>query len=129
MSHVKTWLAIAAAVVPFVPEALFAAGPVAKLPQRVLYAGKADDARTREFVAFLESHFAEVGQVDYSAFKPSDADRYDVIVFDAPTKPRPGAIGLPTPPVLPSGFNRASVLIAGAGVNLGRELKLKLDWL
>jgi hypothetical protein len=57
------------------------------------------------------------------------ADDYDVVIFDAEPKPTPGHIGLPKPPGLPQDYNRASILMGGAGVLAVRSMKLKIDWL
>jgi hypothetical protein len=103
--------------------------PTEKTKIRVLYAGVPEDPRTAEFVAFLEKHFVLVGTTSYSAFTPKDADGYDVVVFDAEPKPSTNAIGLPPSPHLPLDFDRASVLVGGAGVLATMPLKLKLDWL
>src|SRR5580704_3015689 len=54
-----------------------------KIKLRVLYAGVPGDARTADFVAFLEKHFTKVGQAGYSQFQPKMADDYDVVIFDA----------------------------------------------
>jgi hypothetical protein len=100
-----------------------------QLPQKVLFAGSPDTDRSREFVALFEKHFAKVACVDYSQFEPSQADGFDVVVLDALVKPTPGRIGLPPSPKLPADFNRATVLIGGAGVMAVEPLSSKLDWL
>jgi len=105
------------------------AGANEKINVRVLYAGALDDPRTTEFVAFLEQHFFSVGRASYSDFTPKDADGYDVVVFDAEPKHTINTIGLPRAPILPSDYDRASVLVGGAGVWATMPLKLKLDWL
>jgi hypothetical protein len=96
--------------------------PVGKINLRVLFAGKPGDARSKAFVGFLEEHFTKVGQASYSDFQPAMADQYDVVVFDSPASQ--GAA-----PKLPANFNRASVLISGAGVRAIEPVKAKLDWL
>jgi len=105
------------------------AGANEKINVRVLYAGVLDDPRTTEFVGFLEQHFVSVGRTSYSDFTPKDADGYDVVVFDAEPKPTINTIGLPRAPNLPSDYDRASILVGGAGVLATMPLKLKLDWL
>jgi hypothetical protein len=107
-----------------------AADPAGKIGLRVLYAGRPGDARTAEFVAFLGQHFAKVGEVSYSDFEPKMADGYDVVVFDAASKRMtPNSLGLPKRPNLPPDYDRASVLIGGAGVMAVMPLQPKLDWL
>lgn len=99
-----------------------------KIDLRVLMTGREEGTRRAEFVDFLRLHFKKVGAVSYSDFKPSDADGYDVVVFDAEIVPEPGRIGLPRRPQLPEDFARASVLVSGGGAGLARGLKIKTDW-
>lgn len=101
----------------------------AKISLRVLYAGVPAAPRTTEFVAFLEKHFAKVGQAPYSQFTPKMAEGYDVVIFDAEAKPTDSSIGLPKAPKLPMDYDRATVLVAGAGVMAVLPLKTKIDWL
>jgi hypothetical protein len=105
------------------------ADPDGKINLRVLYAGRPGDARTAEFVAFLGQHFTKVGEASYSDFEPKMADGYDVVLFDAAREPVPNRIGLPPKPKLPPDYDRASVLIGGAGVMAVEPFKPKLDWL
>jgi hypothetical protein len=106
-----------------------AADPAGKINLRVLYAGRPGDARTTEFVAFLGQHFVKVGEASYSAFEPTMADGYDVVLFDAARERKANSLGLPPKPKLPPDYNRASVLIGGAGVMAVMPLQSKLDWL
>ena len=107
-----------------------AADPAGKINLRVLYAGRPGDARTAEFVAFLGQHFTKVGEASYSDFEPAMANDYDVVLFDAASKrTTPNSLGLPKRPKLPPDYNRASVLIGGAGVMAVMPLAPKLDWL
>jgi len=106
-----------------------AADPTGKINLRVLYAGRPGDVRTTEFVAFLGQHFAKVGEASYSDFEPKMADGYDVVLFGAAREPKANSLGLPPRPKLPPDYNRASVLIGGAGVMAVEPFKPKLDWL
>jgi hypothetical protein len=99
-----------------------------KISLSVLYAGIPDAPRTKEFQQFLGQHFTKVGLAPFTEFKPEMADGYDVVIFDAPVPVLPDRIGVPPVPVLPRDFNRASVLVAGPGVNIARALDLKIDW-
>lgn len=101
----------------------------AKIKLRVLYAGVPGEARTSEFVAFLDKYFTKVGQAPYSDFEPKMADNYDVVIFDADPKPSENSIGLPKRPKLPENYNRATVLIAGGGVMAFLPFRTKIDWL
>lgn len=101
-----------------------------RFPIAVLYAGRPDDpTHTADWTAFLTEWFVRVGTADYSKFTPKDADDYDVVIFDARTRPTPGHIGLPKAAKLPADFNRASLCVSGAGTMVVEGLKLKLDWL
>jgi hypothetical protein len=56
-----------------------------KFDVKVLYAAKPGDARTKDFVAFLQQHFVRVGETDYEKFKPEEAKDFDVVIFDWPS--------------------------------------------
>ncbi len=127
MNRILPALALGAGTL--VPATTAQVSAPSKLDVSVLYAGVLEAPRTGEFVAFLNQHFANVGSTDYSQFQPTNADGYDVVIFDAKPKPTPGRIGLPTAPRVPADFRRASILISGAGINAFRSQKLKLDWL
>lgn len=101
----------------------------ARIDLRVLYAGTPDTERTEDFREFLSRHFVEVGTASFKNFEVSDADGFDVVLFDCDIRPTPGSIGVETPPTLPAGFDKASVLIGGAGALLAERQKLKIDWL
>jgi hypothetical protein len=100
-----------------------------KLNLSVLVTGRPDGERRADFVEFLTSHVSRVGVASYSDFTPSDADGWDVVIFDAEVRPTVGTIGLPKPPTLPKSFRRASLLMHGAGVNAVATLNPKIDWL
>ena len=121
--------ALAALLLAITACASPAAQEPSKIPLRVLYAGVPEDARTAEFLDFLREHFTTVGSTPYTGFKPAQADDYDVVIFDAEAKLSANTIGLPTPPNLPLDYDRASVLVSGAGVAAAYSLQLKLDWL
>jgi len=116
-----------------------AASSAETIQLRVLYAGNSGSERAKDFVSFLQKHFAKVGSVQFGKFKESDAKEYDVVVFDwTSIYPRDktgkidnkvGNIKSPTPPRLSQDFARASVLIGAAGGQLAQSRKLKIDWL
>src|SRR5215469_14412814 len=54
----------------------------AKIELGVLYAGNRESDRAKDFGAFLEKHFTKVTVASLSAFKPSDVDGHDVVIFD-----------------------------------------------
>lgn len=52
------------------------------LPQRVVYVGKPDGDRARQFVTFLKGHFAHAGFADRDHLDPAAAAAADVVVLD-----------------------------------------------
>ncbi len=100
-----------------------------KIDLRVLVTGIPGSVRLAEFETFLSEHFKKVGTTSYSDFEPQQARGYDVLIIDAEVRPKPGRIGLPRAPRLTAQFDRASVLVAGAGARLQRTLENKIDWL
>src|SRR5690242_6926511 len=69
--HVKLLSPILVALVACSPT--LAAEPTSRLPQRVIYVGKPDSDRARQFVAFLAGHFAQARAVDRDRWDPSTA--------------------------------------------------------
>ncbi len=61
-------------------EAVKAGG--GKLDLRVLYIGYPGTEREKDFVGFLEKHFAKVGKGDLNKFDVKDAEGFDVVVLD-----------------------------------------------
>ena len=110
-----------------------------KFELRILYAGNRESDRAKDFAAFLEEHFAKVTVAGLADFKPSDADGYDVVIFDwTSIYPRDksgkidqslGNISMPKTPRLPQDFSRPTVLIGAAGGQVAGSLQLKINWL
>jgi hypothetical protein len=111
-----------------------------KVNLKVLYAGNPGTSRTKDFVSFLNRHFAKVGETNYEQFKSEEADGYDVVIFDWTSiypRDKDGKIdkdlssGLHSPkvPKLSADFDRPAVLIGAAGGSLSMGLALKIDWL
>jgi hypothetical protein len=106
---------------------------------KVLYAGHPDTSRTKDFVSFLEKHFAKVGSADFSKFREANAKGYDVVIFDwTSIYPRnktgaidnsAGSITMPPAPQLSPSFAKACVLIGAAGGQLAGTRQLKINWL
>jgi hypothetical protein len=113
--------------------------PAEKIALNVLYAGNPNTPRTKDFVSFLQQHFAKVGETSYEKFKSDEAKGYDVVVFDWTSiypRDKDGKInnkltGLesPKPPPLGREFDRPAVLIGAAGGFLAGHFQLKIDWL
>ena len=110
------------------PAPLPASGPE-PVDLKVLYAGRADSARSERFADFLAGHFREVGRTDYSSYTPADADGYDVVVLDCEVIPDGRTIGMAPSPRLPRDYDRATVVVAGTVLAVERSLDSKLDWL
>jgi hypothetical protein len=89
---------------------------------KLLYVGA---ERTAELVAFLKPNVAQVESRDRATFKPSDADGFDVVVLDWP---QTGMENFP-PKTSPLGarekWNKPTVLLGSAGLNLAVIWKLK----
>lgn len=108
-----------------------------KIALRVLYAGRPDSGREKEFVDLLGRHFEKVGSIHLKAASTTAAKDWDVVVLDWVSiyaRDEKGAIvkgkGLSMPPVkLDPGFSRATVMIGATGGSVGGAQKLKLDWL
>ena len=110
-----------------------------KIQLKVLYAGKPNDTRTKDFVSFLQQHFVRVGEVDYEKFKADEAKDFDVVLFDWPSiyprdkdgkiDPKLNSLNSPKPPKLPEDFDRPAILIGAAGSSATSQLRLKINWL
>jgi len=102
--------------------------PDDRIDLRVLVTGVPGSERLDRFRAFLEEEFTGVGTTAYTDFTAEDAEGFDVVVIDAEITPTPTAIGLPARPSLSRDYDRATVLVSGAGAILARPLGLKTDW-
>ncbi len=110
-----------------------------RIELKVLYAGKPDSERMKNFASFLEKHFAKVSTRDYEAFKPEDANGFDVVILDWPSIYRRDANGKvvwddksilvqPKPPQLDKSFARPTVLIGSVAGTIGGQQQLAINW-
>ncbi|MBE0537596.1 MAG: hypothetical protein IH624_18175 [Phycisphaerae bacterium] len=91
---------------------------------KVFYAGMPETDRAKDFADFLAEHFAEVGRGDYAAFRPEQADGYDVVILDY------DGLDLSSPkPDLPQDYVRATVTVGVPGAMLCSRLNLKTGYL
>jgi hypothetical protein len=92
------------------------------LPQRVLYIGD----RASNFEPFLKQHFAEEKCVPLAAFDVSQAKDFDVVMLDWPQTAvtSPAWLG-PCPLGKRDGWDKPTVLLGSAGLNLAVAWKLK----
>jgi hypothetical protein len=108
------------------------------LAPRVLYTGNPGSDRQKDFVSFLERHFAKVGKADYTKFTQDQAKGYDVVIFDwTSIYPRDkdgkiekeiNSLNMPTDPELTEQYDRPTILIGAVAGSVGRSLRLKIDW-
>jgi hypothetical protein len=133
--HLK-WLATAMGVLMLLNGGVLAAEPISL---KVLYAGNANSDRAKDFVSFLEKHFAKVGAADFGKFREADAKDYDVVLFDwTSIYPRnkegkidnsAGNITMPPAPQLSPDFAKATILIGAAGGQVAGTRQIKINWL
>jgi hypothetical protein len=113
------------ALAAIVSMVIFAANLFASdllLPQRVLYVGQ----RAADYTPFLEKYFAKVAAVPREAFKPSQADNYDVVLLDWPQASYPrNAWSDGAPLGNREDWHKPTVLLGSAGLNLAVAWKLK----
>jgi len=116
-----------------------AASGTESIQLKVLYAGNPGSERAKDFVSFLEKHFAKVGSADFGKFKEADAKNYDVVIFDwTSIYPRDkagkmdnsvGGIHMPPAAPLSPNFAKATILIGAAGGQIAQARQLKINWL
>ena len=78
----------------------------AKIDLDVLYVGRPGSERENDFRGFLSTHFARVATSNGETFDGTEAQGFDVVVFDC------------NAPHLPEGFGRPSVTIGLDGMRL-----------
>jgi hypothetical protein len=130
------WLATATAILMFLNGAVLAAEPI---NLKVLYAGNASSDRAKDFISFLEKHFAKVSSADFGKFREADAKDYDVVLFDwTSIYPRnkegkidnsAGNLTMPPAPSLSPAFAKPTILIGAAGGTVAGNRQLKINWL
>ena len=100
-----------------------------KIALRVIYYGYPQSARAKDFVGFLEKHFAKVGQGDLDAFSESDGAAYDVILLDyGELKVVNNHIRLPKK-IVSKQFSRPTVTIGATGALVCGRMGLKTAYL
>lgn len=108
-------------VASFLVTNLFAQN-AALLPQRVLYVGH----RSSEFEPFLKQHFARAASVSRQSFQPAQANEFDVVLLDWPSSGNMRGAWLDGAPFgQREKWNKPTVLLGSAGLNLAVDWKLK----
>lgn len=106
---------------------------------KVLYAGNPSSERMDDFERFLSKHFAKVGTTDLRKFSSSQAESYDVLIFDwTSTYPRDEngkiktdddlAMNSPRIPLLGDDFNRPVVMIGAIAGSVANRKPMAINW-
>lgn len=96
---------------------------------RVLYVGHPGSEREKDFVGFLEKHFAKVGKADLNKVDVKDAEGFEVVVVDYSGLTIKGnAIMTPRIP-FGRGYSRPVLTIGAAGALVSDSLELKTGYL
>ena len=95
-----------------------------KMDVRLLYVGKPDSSREKDFVEFLTKHFKEVKTGDLAKFSESQTDGFDVVVLDWEGD------GFKAPrPQLSRQYARSTITVGVAGAIICDRLGLKSGYL
>ena len=98
--------------------------PSEKINLRILYVGKPDSSREKDFVEFLAGHFSEVETGNLAEFSEGQADGFDVVIFDWEGR------GFDAPrPRLSQQYTRPTVTVGVAGAGICNSLGLKSGYL
>ena len=90
---------------------------------RVIYVGS---ERADEFIEFLKPHVAAIESVDRDAFKPADAEKFDVVLLDWPQSGSARMERTDTSPLgMRKDWGRPTVLLGSAGLNLACAWQLR----
>jgi len=99
-----------------------------KLSLRILYVGYPGTAREKDFVDFLENHFAKVGKGDLNKFEAKDAEGFDVIILDyGGLSVEDSAIRVPRVPFDRS-YTRPTMTLSAVGALACDQLGLKMGY-
>ena len=99
-----------------------AAGEVSKL--RILYAGHSGSDREKEFVAFLQKHFAVVQTGNLQTFQEAETEGFDVTLLDWDTNEFKGPR-----PALSETFSRPIITLGVPGGLIASQWRLKTGYL
>ena len=100
-----------------------------KIGLSVIYYGKLDSARGRDFVSFLHLHFSKAGQGDLAAFGTKEAAGYDVAILDYDElKVVKNRIQMP-PILFESSYSRPMMTLGATGALVCDRLRLKTGYL
>ena len=100
-----------------------------KQPLSVIYFGELKSARGKDFVSFLESHFAKAGSGELAKFRPAAAKDYDVVIMDyGEVKVANNRIQLPDVP-FGKGYSRPTMMLGASGALMCGNMGLKTAYL
>jgi len=100
-----------------------------KVALRVLYVGHPGTSRERDFVEFLERHFAKVGKGDLAKFEPKDAKAFDVVIMDYSGLTIKGNTIITPRMPFGRGYSRPVLTIGAAGALMSDSVGLKTGYL
>jgi hypothetical protein len=101
----------------------------AKIELRVIYFGHLQSPRAKDFVQFLDQHFAKVEQGDLDAFRETDGAGYDVTILDyGELKIVNRSIQLPPNPVSRR-YSGPTLTVGATGALICGRLGLKTGYL
>ncbi len=96
---------------------------------RVIYFGKPQSARQKDFVGFLRQHFVKVDRGDLAAFSEKEAEGYDVVLLDYDElRIANNAIQMPRIPFTAK-CSRPIMTLGATGALVCERLRLKTGYL
>ena len=118
----------ATALLPFLWIGLFGSPCLGrqadKIGLSIYYAGHQGSTRESDFLQFFNKHFKKVGSGDLAAFKPADAEDYDVVVLDY------DGDGFDAPrPKIKEDYSSPIVAISVVGALTAARLRLKCGYI
>jgi hypothetical protein len=100
-----------------------------KISLRVLYVGEPGTEREKDFVGFLEKHFAKVGKADLEKVEAKDGDGFDVVIVDYSGLTIKGNAIITPRVAFGRGYSRPILTIGAAGALVCDNLGLKTGYL
>ncbi len=98
--------------------------PSEKFNLKVLYTGRPNTKRAKDFIDFLNKYFNEVQLADYNSFEEKNTKGFDVVIIDYDGRSHDA------PKLqISQAYSRATVTIGVPGANLCSRLHLKTGYL
>ena len=94
-----------------------------------MYFGRLNTERAKDFVQFLQGHFAKVGSGEIGSFQEAQVKDYDVVLMDYDElKLVDNHIQMPPNPFARS-YSRPTVMIGATAALMSRNMGLKTGYL